>query len=130
MKGCDYCNQNKTVPKYHLKKIYKEIKKNKSKKIFNSFIILNLSFKQIVKLKIYIPFYSEELIKFTRKKINFLYNDVGIVTCNICKRDACPSHFLWSNFYNGRCVTCNKLISVCGWCKSNKCFECNKTNSE
>ena len=55
-------------------------------------------------------FYSQELIKFTRKQINSIYYDVGMITCSNCKRTACPSHFLWSNFYNGKCTTCNKLI--------------------
>lgn len=125
---CDYCRKKKTVPKYYLKYIFKKIKKKKNKKIFNSFIILNLSYQQILKNKIYIPFYSEELIKITRININSLYYDIGIINCNNCERKACPSHFLWSNFYNGKCLSCEKLISVCGWCKSKKCNDC-KNNS-
>jgi len=129
MCNCDFCKLHKKVPKYYLKDIFNEIKKKKNSKIINSFIILNLPYKYIEKKKIYIPFYSKELITNIRNEINSLYYDVGYIKCNNCKKTACPTHFLWSNFYNGKCISCNKLISICGWCNNNKCNICLNNSS-
>jgi len=128
MSICDYCNNNKTIPKYHFKIMFKEIKNKRNKKLLNSFIILNFSLKTILKLNIYIPYYSKELILFTRNQINFLYNDIGIINCNSCNRNSCPTHFLWSNFYNGTCNKCDKLVSICGWCNTKTCQKCSNFN--
>ena len=127
MNHCDFCKKNKTVPKYYLKTILKKIKNNKNKNIFKLFIILNLPYNYIVKYKIYIPLYSKELLYVSRNIINSLYYDVGIIKCSLCNKNACPSHFLWSNFYNGKCKSCTKLISVCGWCNKNICLQCSKS---
>jgi hypothetical protein len=128
MSLCDYCNHNKTIPKDHFKTIFKEIKEQKNKKLLDSFIILNFSPKAIKKLKIYIPYYSNEFVLYIRNKVNYKYYDIGIINCNLCKRKACPTHFLWSNFYNGKCLNCNKLISICGWCNSKICKNCINSN--
>lgn len=128
MSSCDYCNNYKTIPKYHFKFIFNDIKNKKNKKLLNAFIILNFSPKGIKKLNIYIPYYSKELILYTRYQTNLLYYDIGLVNCSLCKRNACPTHFLWSNFYNGKCDKCGKLVSICGWCNSKTCYECTNSN--
>ena len=125
---CDYCKFNKTVPKKYAKIIFKEIKIKNNKKLLNAFIILNFSLKAIKRYNIYIPFYSKELILHTRNQTNLMYYDIGIIKCNLCNRNACPTHFLWSNFYNGKCLKCNKLVSICGWGDSKGCNKCTKTN--
>jgi hypothetical protein len=126
MNNCDYCQKCKTVPSDYIKTIFKIIKKNKNKNIVYLFIVLNFSYKNLIKNNIFIPYYTNDFLILTREKANFLYFDVGYIKCNLCQKTACPSHFLWSNFYNGKCKYCNKLISVCGWCKKNYCLNCYK----
>ena len=124
MSECYFCKKNKTILKNYFKKIFNSLKKNKKKKIFNYFILLNFSLKILLENNIFIPFYSEELKIMTRNKVNNIYSSVGYICCNHCNKYSFPSHFLWSNFYNGKCSKCSKLISVCGWCNKNYCNKC------
>jgi hypothetical protein len=124
MCNCDFCKNKLTVPKDYFKTIYKKIKEKNDKNYLQTFIILNVPYKKILKKKIYIPYYCQDLINVTRKNINYKYYDIGLIKCNYCNKNSCPSHFLWGNFYNGKCDKCDKLISICGWCKKTICQSC------
>ena len=78
MSECSFCKKNKKIPSYHLKKIFNTLKKSKKKKIFNYFVLLNLSHKKLLENNIFIPYYSEELKIITRNKVNHIYNSVGV----------------------------------------------------
>ena len=122
---CDYCKNNFKVPKDYFKIIFNNIKSKKNKKLFISFILLNIPFCKLKEYNIYIPFYEDSYLLDIRKQINYIYNDVGYIKCNYCDKTACPSHYLWSNFHNTKCIKCNKFMSICGWCnKTNICITC------
>ena len=119
---CNFCKEGYFIPKNHINKLILLLKSKK--KIFNYFLILNIPHNILKKKNIYVPLYSPEVLYNIRIKVNKIYNDVGYIRCSFCKKTACPSHFLWSNFINNKCIKCNKHMSVCGWCKTDICFEC------
>jgi hypothetical protein len=122
---CNYCKENLKIPKKYFNNIFNHIKTKKNKKILYYFILLNISFKNLKKYNINIPFYNEKFLEYIRLCVNNTYYDVDYIKCNYCDRHACPTHFLWSNFKNLKCENCNKFISICGWCDKEKlCINC------
>ena len=122
---CDFCNENMKVPKNFFKIIYNKIKSKKNKKILFYFILLNVPYEKFKKFDIYIPFYDKLYLQDVRNQANEVYYDVGNIKCNFCEKTACSTHYLWSNFHNTKCIKCNKMISICGWCdKNDTCITC------
>ena len=133
---CDYCLNHNLVPvdsipklvgKYN--RLWLKYKSNNAMKILG--LLCNISFAFCDHIEENCPEIKEVLnphtVDFPPKLTlieEFLHTQDSyqslFMKCNFCNKNCCNFHYTYGNYHNYNCKTCNKLVSMCGYCYDTK----------
>ena len=141
-KVCDYCGFNMIIPRKYL---YKYIEKH-TKSLYKIEGLCRVSdlandYVSIYHQNIYQKINHYPTIHNNYNLIQqFLHHHTGTkessdYRCDLCSKNSCNFHFIYSNFIFHKCNDCQQTTVICGWCQEETpsnyyCIKCDNDKEQ